>query len=102
MIFDELVVGDPQRFIQIMMQLLDNAVKFTDEGSITLIARKVEHEDDSNSCRYLVTVSDTGIGIPEDKQKQIFPFFPSLGYIFHSCLRWSGYWLSVVRKNLWT
>jgi PAS domain S-box-containing protein len=63
---------DPQRFDQIIQNLVSNAVKFTPAGGrITVSAR---HEPD----HLLLSVSDTGIGIPEDQQPRLFdPFFRS-------------------------
>ncbi len=63
------VVGDPQRLQQIILNLLSNAVKFTERGKITLSLSNVGKQ----SLRF--SVSDTGIGIPEDKQKAIFQPF---------------------------
>jgi signal transduction histidine kinase/ActR/RegA family two-component response regulator len=70
----ELLAGDPLRLRQILTNLLSNAVKFTEQGVVTLQARKLpspEHE------RVLVelTVIDTGIGIPVDKMDAIFEKF---------------------------
>jgi CheY-like chemotaxis protein len=71
--FDEsiphMVVGDPQRLRQILLNLLSNAVKFTERGKITLsLAPTTE-----NMLRF--SVFDTGIGISEEKQKNIFQPF---------------------------
>ncbi len=70
-----LVKGDPQRFRQILLNLMDNAAKFTDRGSIELQLRLLE-EDESRyriSCR----VCDTGIGIKKKKIPIIFEAFKS-------------------------
>lgn len=63
-----LIYADENRFLQIMYNLLGNAVKFTDSGEITIIADIKE-----NSMH--ITVSDTGIGISKDKQQIIFNAF---------------------------
>ncbi len=75
---NEVVVGDPQRFVQVLMQLLDNAVKYTNDGSVTLIARRVTHDGNSARNHYLITISDTGIGISPQKQKELFQSFRQL------------------------
>ncbi len=64
------VVGDPTRLRQVLVNLIGNAVKFTDEGSVTL---SVTSGADTDSVRF--SVEDTGIGIPEDRQQAIFNQF---------------------------
>ncbi|NPV67432.1 MAG: GAF domain-containing protein [Anaerolineae bacterium] len=66
------VWGDEIRTRQVLLNLLSNAAKFTHEGSITISAFNVQREDGP----YIqVSVTDTGIGIPEDKQETIFIAF---------------------------
>ncbi|MEA2664717.1 MAG: two-component system, sensor histidine kinase and response regulator, partial [Candidatus Eremiobacteraeota bacterium] len=67
------LVGDALRLRQILTNLLGNAVKFTDRGSVTAIVT-VEREDDAAVClRFAVT--DTGIGIePGDRERLFEPF----------------------------
>ncbi|MBF0359036.1 MAG: response regulator, partial [Magnetococcales bacterium] len=66
------VIGDSQRIRQILLNLLGNAVKFTDQGRI-----KINASLDATG-QYLFTVSDTGIGISSSKQEVIFePFAQS-------------------------
>ncbi len=67
---DLLVAGDPYRLSQILNNLLSNALKFTDEGSITLTTRMVQRAGSQVTIEY--AISDTGIGIPADKLEQIF------------------------------
>ena len=67
------VRGDPMRLKQILSNLADNAVKFTDAGSIDV---EVSGEgDESQPWRVRFSVRDTGIGIPEDKREVIFESF---------------------------
>ena len=83
------VMGDPDRLRQILLNLLGNAVKFTDRGSVRLSVRAVE--DDGSSlggsrsggrpgasriCTF--TVTDTGIGIAADRQRDLFQRFTQL------------------------
>jgi signal transduction histidine kinase/DNA-binding response OmpR family regulator/uncharacterized membrane protein affecting hemolysin expression len=69
----ELVRGDSNRLRQIVMNLVGNAIKFTDEGEVSV---KVQVQAEDGRDRLLrFTVSDTGIGIPEDKQEAIFAPF---------------------------
>lgn len=65
--------GDPVRIKQILANLVSNAVKFTDEGEV-VIAVEVMHEAD-RVVRIRLSVRDTGIGIPLEKQAKIFESF---------------------------
>ncbi|CAN7584369.1 ATP-binding protein [Pseudoduganella sp. LjRoot289] len=65
--------GDPGRLRQVLINLIGNAVKFTSRGGIT-VALAPGREDDER-CDIVFTVSDTGIGIPQEKQKLIFEAF---------------------------
>ncbi len=67
------VSGDPTRVRQILMNLVDNAAKFTAEGHIVLRTCVEEEREDSIAIQF--AVEDTGIGIPEDQQAVIFESF---------------------------
>ena len=68
------VIGDNQRFAQVIMNLLSNAVKFTPEnGSIILHTHLVKEEN--NICTIQVKVTDSGIGISEEAQSRLFTSF---------------------------
>jgi PAS domain S-box-containing protein len=62
------VKGDPARLRQILMNLVGNAIKFTERGSVTVTLKKV-------AALWHFSVQDTGIGIPIDKQQAIFEAF---------------------------
>lgn len=69
----ELVIGDPLRFRQVLINLVDNAIKFTHEGKIAVRADVRERDADSVTLEF--SVSDTGIGIrPEDQERIFNPF----------------------------
>ena len=65
--------GDPTRLHQILVNLVGNAIKFTDQGSIEL--RVVPNPEISEPGALLFSVTDTGIGIPPDKLESIFESF---------------------------
>jgi PAS domain S-box-containing protein len=67
------VKGDPSRLRQILTNLLSNAIKFTKQGEIILQCR-LKQADDGSFC-FIGVVQDTGIGIPEDRQKSLFSPF---------------------------
>jgi signal transduction histidine kinase/ActR/RegA family two-component response regulator len=69
----ERVIGDPGRLRQVVINLIGNALKFTSEGEVSLRA-EVEECTAENLLLH-VAVSDTGIGIPKDKQQAIFEAF---------------------------
>ena len=68
-----MVVGDSARLHQILMNLVGNAVKFTEKGSVTIEQRVEDWNDDS--CVLYYEVRDTGIGISDEKKKEIFEPF---------------------------
>ena len=69
----ESVVGDPGRLRQVLINLLGNALKFTDRGEVNV---RVVQERAEQDCTYLhFSVQDTGIGIPVQKQAAIFESF---------------------------
>lgn len=65
-------IGDPFRLKQILYNLLGNAIKFTDKGSVIL---SVTQKDFNNRTAYTFSIKDTGIGISEDDIEKIFNQF---------------------------
>ncbi len=69
------LIGDPVRLSQVLMNLFNNAVKFTEYGQIVVEIVRLDVVDDPENCRLRFSISDTGIGIPESKQSMLFmPF----------------------------
>lgn len=68
------VVGDPGRVRQVLLNLLSNAIKFTDSGHVLLNVEGVDNLEDGQ-LQFRISVQDTGIGIPQDKQEIIFAKF---------------------------
>ena len=69
----ELLVGDPDRLRQIILNLVGNAIKFTDKGEV-IVHIEADVLDKTQACLHF-KISDTGIGIPPEKQEDIFRAF---------------------------
>ena len=66
------VLGDPTRMRQILINLIGNAIKFTEKGAVSI---KVRRDAALESKALLFSVTDTGIGIPPEKQSMLFQKF---------------------------
>jgi signal transduction histidine kinase/ActR/RegA family two-component response regulator/PAS domain-containing protein len=71
----ETYIGDAHRLRQVLMNLVNNAVKFTSQGSVTLSVSPSNNESDSASDLLHFEVQDTGSGIPKDKFDRLFKTF---------------------------
>jgi PAS domain S-box-containing protein len=69
----ESLIGDPGRVRQVLVNLVGNAIKFTEHGEI-FVSVTAESEQENKVC-LRVSVTDTGIGIPQDRQEKIFEAF---------------------------
>jgi two-component system sensor histidine kinase/response regulator len=69
----DLVAGDPVRLRQIIVNLVGNAVKFTNSGGVNVSVERERDEGEAVMLRF--TVTDTGIGVPAERQKEIFSSF---------------------------
>jgi signal transduction histidine kinase/CheY-like chemotaxis protein len=69
----EVLVGDPLRLRQILMNLVSNGIKFTNDGMVVVKARLESAADTQIVVHF--TVNDTGVGIPKDKQEKVFSSF---------------------------
>jgi signal transduction histidine kinase/ActR/RegA family two-component response regulator len=70
------VLCDKERLGQVIKNLVSNAIKFTKKGFVRIDVRS--EEQDADTLRLLVSVSDSGIGIPRDRQKDVFSAFTQL------------------------
>jgi PAS domain S-box-containing protein len=89
-------LGDPHRLCQMLSNLVGNALKFTAKGHIRIEAREVERDGSHTLLEFSVT--DTGIGIPEDKQTLLFKAFSQADSSTTRQFGGTGLGLSLVRN----
>ncbi|MFT7170531.1 MAG: CheY-like chemotaxis protein, partial [Paracoccaceae bacterium] len=90
------ILGDPGRLRQVLLNLVGNAVKFTDSGSVQ-VAVSTLHQDNGNK-RLLILVSDTGIGIPREQAARLFDAFTQADSTTTRKFGGTGLGLSISRK----
>ena len=72
---DPLVIIDSLMLNQIIANLISNAIKFTEQGSVTLSLKQLPDDATTGFCRYLIEVRDSGVGLSEAAKKAIFEPF---------------------------
>lgn len=92
------LVGDPHRLSQILNNLLDNAIKFTDEGSVSLDISQKNHSDRKATIHF--TVKDSGIGISDGEKEKIFERFEQARSDITRKYGGSGLGLTIVKHLL--
>ena len=92
----EILLGDKARLNQILMNLVSNAIKFTDKGKITISARKVAEEQNKVNIEF--AVKDTGIGIPEAQLAKIFENFQQASSDTSRLYGGTGLGLAIVKQ----
>jgi len=93
---DCLYLGDAQRLRQMLVNLVNNAIKFTAEGSIAVSCAVVPSEEGGDCLAF--SVSDSGIGIPPDKLEKLFQPFSQVDGSSTRQYGGSGLGLSIVRR----
>jgi PAS domain S-box-containing protein len=94
----KVVKADPVRLSQILNNLIDNAIKFTNEGYVKADIRLLEQTDDTITLHF--SIIDTGIGIPSDKLEFIFERFTQAGSDTTRKFGGTGLGLSITKKLL--
>lgn len=92
------VVSDPTRLTQVLLNLLNNAVKFTEKGTVELALFITKQSAGEVSVRFMVT--DTGIGIAAEKQQEIFEPFIQASTSTNRYFGGTGLGLPIVKKVL--
>lgn len=92
-----IVIGDDYRLYRILVNLVSNAIKFTNHGYVKIIVNPVATQDKNIIIQFII--KDTGIGIPKDKQNYIYEKFSRLQVADHSAdRRGIGLGLRVVKQ----
>ncbi|MFV8332230.1 PAS domain S-box protein [Flavobacterium sp. GSP14] len=92
----EIILGDPTRLRQIILNLVSNAVKFTEAGKITMGVALLKQDSEEVTLEF--TVTDTGIGIHKNKLEHIFDDFGQAAYENSRLYGGTGLGLPIVRK----
>jgi signal transduction histidine kinase/CheY-like chemotaxis protein len=95
---DKKLIGDPTRTSQVINNLVHNAIKFTREGHVSLSIQMVFFTEES--ARIMVSVKDTGIGIPREKQHMIFDRFTQADSSTSRSYGGTGLGLAITRRIL--
>lgn len=92
----EILIGDPTKLSQIFINLINNALKFTENGIITVNTKLINKNH--KSCVLKFEIKDTGIGIPIEKQESIFESFSQGSVEINRKYGGTGLGLTIVKK----
>ncbi|MEY2693561.1 MAG: Sensor histidine kinase RcsC [Bacteroidota bacterium] len=90
------VVSDPTKLSQILLNLINNALKFTKNGEVQVTTKVLDTHDDRINIEF--KVADTGIGIPEDKLESVFDSFSQGSIEINRKYGGTGLGLSIVKR----
>jgi len=90
------LIGDPTKVSQIVMNLINNALKFTQNGHVNVIAKLFSKTDENATVFF--EIIDTGIGIPEDKLQSVFESFSQGSIEVNRKYGGTGLGLTIVKK----
>ncbi|KTC81596.1 PAS domain-containing hybrid sensor histidine kinase/response regulator [Legionella brunensis] len=100
--FDETIthtiITDRTKLVRILLNLVGNAIKFTDKGSITIIVRKLREDDNHQLIEF--AIADTGIGIPFELQQKVFDRFYRINPSYKGKYDGHGVGLHIVQNYL--
>ncbi len=92
----EVLLGDPVRLHQIILNLISNAVKFTSEGKITVKVKKIQEGSEKVTLKF--SIVDTGIGIEKNKLNKIFENFQQASTCTSRLYGGTGLGLAIVKQ----
>lgn len=92
----ENLIGDPTKLSQIFINLINNALKFTQNGTVLITAKIIAST--AETTRIIFKISDTGIGIPADKQSTIFESFAQGSVEINRKYGGTGLGLAIVKR----
>jgi len=97
---NQMLIGSGFRLNQIIYNLMSNALKFTQKGKVVLRATLLQLEESEECAQIRFEVEDTGVGIPQDKQRKIFESFTQADSSIAQDFGGSGLGLSIVKDLL--
>lgn len=89
-------IGDPTKLSQILINLINNAIKFTKNGDVWLSIKQIDEKDGNSTIAF--TIQDNGIGIPKEKIATIFDSFTQGSIEINRTYGGTGLGLSIVKK----
>jgi signal transduction histidine kinase len=92
---EDILIGDPYRLKQILMNIMGNAIKFTKKGIVTITTN---YEEQSDRIKLMIEVSDTGIGMSKRQLDKVFQEFQQADVSISRTYGGSGLGLSIVNK----
>ena len=93
---NENLIGDPTKLSQILINLINNSIKFTKNGNVRLAIKTIKEKNNKITLKFVV--EDNGIGIPEDKIDNIFDSFSQGSVEINRTYGGTGLGLSIVKK----
>lgn len=92
----EYLIGDPTKINRIILNIVGNAIKFTQQGDIKIRVKLLKQDEHQATVK--IIVEDTGIGIPKDKQEIIFSRFTRLQPSYKGVYKGSGLGLTIAKQ----
>lgn len=92
------LIGDPQRIQRILLELLANSLNFTNEGKILVNVKLVKANRELHEVIIQISISDTGMGIPENRREEIFERFKRLTPSYEGTYKGLGLGLAIVKQ----